>query len=130
MVHPLDGGIVPEDKPIVVLRFAPGEPADAIDTRSLVVTVDGEDRTALFQFTGTEAWGPIVAPAAKVSRGAREIRARICSARGACASTKATVVIGPSAIAGAGNDVDAGGPSRKSQVLDVLITAVKALLKP
>jgi hypothetical protein len=48
LVQPAAGGSVPQDRPVVVFRFAAGEPNDLIDVRSFAVAVDGHDRTQLF----------------------------------------------------------------------------------
>lgn len=58
LVQPERGTTIPRDKPVIVLRSAPGEPADPIDTRSFSVHVNGTDRPTLFQATTSEAWGP------------------------------------------------------------------------
>src|SRR5437867_7614789 len=49
LAAPLAGASIPADKPVIVLRFASGESADAIDPSSLRMSVDGEDRTPLLQ---------------------------------------------------------------------------------
>lgn len=129
MVQPLDGGSVPRDKPIVVFRLTAGEPTDPIDTRSFAVTVDGADRTASFEVTATEAWGPVAEPDARpadTGGGATHtIAARICSQRGACAAVTATVeTVASPAIAGGSE------PTRKARLLDLLLSVVKKLLGP
>jgi hypothetical protein len=100
LVQPAAGGNVPSDKPVVVFRFAPGEPNDPIDVRSFAVGVDGHDRTHLFQVNGGEAWGPLAPPDAEsaLEPGSHEIAARICSSRGACADVSATVLVVPSVV--------------------------------
>jgi hypothetical protein len=129
MVQPLDGGSVPRDRPIVVFRLAAGEPTDPIDTRTFALSVDGADRTAAFQVTATEAWGPVVEPdtrPADVGGGTTHtIAARICSQRGACTAMTATVgtVVSPA--------VGTGAPAtRKARLIDLLLTAARKLLEP
>ena len=53
----MPAGSVPQDQPLVVFRFAPGEPADPVDLASFAVVVDDSARTALFHVTQGEAWG-------------------------------------------------------------------------
>jgi len=131
LVQPPVGGSVPADRPVVVFRFAPGEPTDPIDAGSFTVLVDGRDRRSLFQMSGGEAWGPIGDPAAKdaedaVAPGAHQVEARICSARGTCGSVTATVVVRPSTAPA----VEAPGASRRSRVLEALLAVVKKLIEP
>lgn len=129
MVQPLDGGSVPRDKPIVVFRLTAGEPTDPIDTRSFAVTVDGADRTAAFEVTATEAWGPVaepdVRPADTGGGATHTIAARICSHRGACAAMTATVGTAASPAVAGGSE-----PTRTARLLDLLLIAVKKLLGP
>ena len=92
-------GSVPQDKPVVVFRFAAGEADDPLDVGSFVVAVDGADRTPLFQTTASQAWGPLT-DADAIRRGAfaagpHRVVARICSNRGACALTDAQVMVAP-----------------------------------
>ena len=129
LVQPPAAGSVPADKPVVVFRFTPGEPSDPIDAGSFSVLVDGRDRRALFQMSGSEAWGPLgdadaAAPEDRVTPGAHQVEARICSARGACGSVTATVVVRPPHAA---IPADSAVP-RRSRLLDALLAAVKKLL--
>src|SRR5688500_18148450 len=59
LVQPSGAPTLPSDKPVVVFRFAPGEPNDPIDLASFAVTVDGRDQTRSFQVTASEAWGTL-----------------------------------------------------------------------
>lgn len=133
LVQPQNGGAVPQDKPVVVFRFAAGEPADPIDARSFRVAVDGEDRTALFQVSAGEAWGPLAMASAgrpddAVAAGAHTLAARVCSSRGACASTTATVTALPAAAVA--TPAPAPSAKRRARVIDVLLSAVRKLLMP
>jgi hypothetical protein len=128
LVQPAAGGSVPQDRPAVVFRFAPGEPNDPIDVRSFAVTVDGRDQTRLFQVSAGEAWGPLSpADAAALDAGAHQLAARICSSRGACAELSATVSVMPSAVEGA----EAMPTSaRRRKLLGALLDAVRKILVP
>lgn len=88
--QPGDGGALPADKPVVVFRFSAGEGTDPIDALSFAVSVDGADRTDRFQMTNGEAWGTISDSSTSAS-GPYDVRARICSARGSCATVHGTV---------------------------------------
>lgn len=127
LVQPAAGGSVPQDRPVVVFRFAPGEPNDPIDLRSFTVTVDGEDRTDLFQVTAAEAWGPLTTSTGATpttEEGSHHIAARICSSRGACSEMSATV-----AITGMPTSRDRQ-TARKRAVVDALVELARKLLKP
>jgi hypothetical protein len=130
LVQPASGGSVPQDRPIVVFRFAAGDSTDPVDARSFAATVDGTDRSALFQVARDEAWGPL-APQPNdrqlpVALGTHQLAARICSIRGACTEVNATVTVAASAAVPA--DKSAG--DRKRTLLDLLLTAVRKLLNP
>lgn len=130
LVQPPAGGSVPQDRPIVVFRFAPGESGDPIDARSFSVTVNTENRSALFQVAASEAWGPLApavpghAPA--IAPGAHRVAARICSVRGACAEVIAmvTVVASPSSIP------EKASVDRKRTLIDLLLLAARKLINP
>jgi hypothetical protein len=127
LAQPLSGGVVQQDKPVVVFRFAAGEQGDPIDARSFAMSVDGQDRTSLFQMTVAEAWGPLIPAAETINLGRHEIAARICSARGACNTTTASVTI-------AATGPTSGTPAsktqkKKTQILDALLGALRTLLK-
>jgi hypothetical protein len=95
-------GSVPRDRPVVVFRFAAGEPDDPLDVRSFVVAVDGADRTALFQTTVAQAWGSLASDEQRargeLAVGAHRVVARICSTRGACGVADAQVVVVPALV--------------------------------
>ena len=131
LVQPQDGGVVYQDRPVIVVRFALGEPTDPIDATSLAVNVDGVDRTKLFQTSGSDAWGPL-APAGvgdSLAIGAHHVTARICSQRGACAMTQATVAVIPNAAATAATAPNAGR-SIHQRVLEAALNAVRRILTP
>lgn len=128
-------GTVPQDRPVVVFRFAAGEADDPLDVRSFVVAVDGVDRSALFQVTASQAWGPL-ASADQLARGelppgAHRVVARICSSRGACADAEAQLLLLPGPVAP--ND-DAGSEpgkrGRAQRVIDAVLSATRKLLLP
>jgi hypothetical protein len=127
LAQPLNGGSVPQDRPVVVFRFSAGEATDPIDSRSFAVSVDGKDHTPLFQMTATEAWGPLNAADQHIGIGRHEVVARICSARGACSTTTALITVG---AAGPGNGSGEGNKQgKKMQMLDALLGALRTLLK-
>jgi hypothetical protein len=118
---------------VVVFRFAQGEATDPIDTKSFAVAVDGEDRSALFQVSATEAWGPIMRLQAEaggglIAAGAHELAARICSSRGACATVVATVVVVPPVARAP--EASNPQPERRPSALDRLIAIARKLLLP
>ena len=128
VVQPLNGGTVPHDRPVVVIRYAQGEPADPLDPRSFRITVDGRDRTAEFQVVAGEAWGPIIDPAVHQSdKGAaaraHQVTARICSSRGACATTESSVITLPLA-----EQTSSDSATRRQKLLDLLLSATRRLL--
>lgn len=120
---------MPQDKPVVVFRFVEGEPGDAIDARSLSVTIDGANITPAFRIAGGDAWGSLtgVAGAAALGAGAHQVFARICSERGACGSVSAVVNAEPPVErTGAATAVTGRG----GKLLDFLIRATRRLLLP
>lgn len=134
LVQPLDGGMVHQDRPVIVFRFAPGEPSDPIDVGSFAVLVDGVDRGALFQRAAGEAWGPIapVSGADSPAPGAHRVSARVCSARGACTAVQATVNVLPALIPAASAPAAPvrARQSRKQRLLDAALGAARRLLVP
>ena len=131
LVQPAAGGSVPQDRPVVVFRFAPGEPNDPIDVRSFAVTVDGQDRTGLFQVSVSEAWGSLNRvdhDSSLFDTGPHQLAARICSARGACAELSATVSVVPSAVEGV--DAELPRSARRRKVLNALLDAIRKILVP
>jgi hypothetical protein len=144
LVQPSSAATLPQDRPIVVFRFAPGEPNDPIDLASFGVTIDGHDRTQSFQVTAAEAWGSLAAGApangdSSLALGMHQLSARICSARGACGVLVTSLTIGPSqlesqspnpAAAGAAVDSSGSASSRRRRVLDAVLAALRKLLSP
>lgn len=133
LAQPADGVVLPDDKPVAVLRFAALEQLDPIDALSLSVTVDGEERTSLFTLTQGEAWGRLSTPGELLSPGQHELRARICSARGACGVAKATVTVVSSTSLlqrlGTTPASQQTTTSRGSRVLGAVLQAVRVLIK-
>ena len=128
-------GTVTQDTPVVVFRFAQGEPSDPIDLASFAVSVDGEDRTGLFQVSTEpldEAWGPLAGPASTakdLAVGAHILAARICSTRGLCGTLQTTMVVMPPVVA------PAAATTREDQnkvrrILGVILSAPKKLVAP
>lgn len=136
LVRPLNGGTVPRDKPVVVFRFARGEAADPIDTRTFAVSVDGVDRTAHFQVTAEEAWGALVKPGTAdslIALGPHVVTARLCSVRGACAEATSSVVAVEATTSGAAPpNTAAATPTRstRTRVIELLLDAVRKLIVP
>jgi hypothetical protein len=131
LVQPAAGGSIPQDRPVVVFRFTPGEPNDPIDTRSFTVRVDGADRSAAFHVSAGEAWGTLADPGdAGFVAGAHQVAARLCSARGACTETTATVMVVPSAAAGTTAPRQESQEHRRKRLIATLLDAVRSLLTP
>lgn len=134
---PAGTGSVPLDRPAVVFRFAAGEPDDPLDGRSLTIAVDGIDRTALFQTAAThaggQAWGPLAPPEAvkrgELAIGAHRVAARVCSARGACSTAEAQVLVLPGLAASARNEAAAPKGVRQ-RLLDAVLSVTRKLLLP
>jgi hypothetical protein len=130
LVQPAAGGSLPSDKPVLVFRFAPGEANDPIDAHSFTVTVNGVDRTDRFQVTAAEGWGPLAdAEAGGVRVGPRQVFARVCSTRGACAEVAAVVPVVESAPAQPAQSEASGGVPRR-KILDAVVAAIRKLLEP
>lgn len=131
LVQPQDGGAVYQDRPVIVLRFALGEATDPIDATSLAVNVDGMDRTKLFQTSGSDAWGPLAPAGAadSLTIGTHHVTARICSQRGACAMTQATVSVLPDAAATPATAPNIGR-SIHQRILDAALNAARRILTP
>ncbi len=126
---PTEGTTLPEDKPVAVLRFMSVEPLDPIDALSFSVSVDGKDKTDLFRLTQGEAWGPLAEPNEILGSGQHEITARICSARGSCGTTKATVtVVARSALHAAASPA-VKAKEKKTRVLDAAVQAARILIR-
>lgn len=134
LVQPLDGGIVHQDRPVVVFRFATGDATDPIDVGSFVVTVDGIDRSRHFQRAAGEAWGTLapVAHGDSLLLGAHRLNARVCTMRGACAAVLATINVLPALIPATSDPAapPGAGRSRKQRLLDAALNAARRLLVP
>jgi hypothetical protein len=144
LVQPPGAATLPSDRPVVVFRFAPGEPNDPIDLASFAVTVDGRDRTVAFQITSTEAWGSlaggdVAGGDSLLALGTHQLGARICSARGACGVLVTSLMIVPSQIVappshpaaeGAAADSSNSASFRRRHVIDVILAALRKLLSP
>jgi hypothetical protein len=128
LVQPAADGSVPQDRPVVVFRFAPGDSTDPVDARSFVITVDGKDRSAGFQAARDMVWGALAPPdeAPALGAGAHTLVARICSIRGSCGEVNASVTI----VAVAAPNPNAPVPNRKRTLLDLVLAALKKLLAP
>jgi hypothetical protein len=135
IAQPIEGVVLPDDKPVSVIRFAAVEPLDPIDALSLTVTVDGTDRTALFTLSQGEAWGRLSPLDETLGAGQHEMRARICSTRGTCAVAKATVnVVASTSLLqqlGATNNPAStkASTSRTSKVFGAVLQAMRVLIK-
>ena len=130
-------GTVTQDKPVAVFRFAQGEPTDPIDLASFAVSVDGEDRTRLFQVATQplgEAWGPLADPAATekdLTVGTHVLSARICSTRGTCGTLQTTLVVMPPLVAPAATaGANPQAHSRVRRALGAILSAPGRILSP
>jgi hypothetical protein len=127
IVQPPSGGTLPQDRPIVVFRFASGDSSDPVDARSFAVSVDGKDASARFQIARDEAWGSLASEPnepASIALGAHQIAARICSIRGACTEVSATATVVVSATSPPKESTPA---DRKRTLIDLLLAAAKLL---
>ncbi|MFL5616046.1 MAG: hypothetical protein ACJ796_20440 [Gemmatimonadaceae bacterium] len=130
LMQPANGGSVPQDRPVVVFRFAPGDSTDPVDARSFAVSVDANDATPLFQITNELVSGPLSSPNdshGPPALGAHQLVARICSMRGACTEITAGVSVAASAAIAAPMPAKT---SRKQTLLDLLLAAARKLLNP
>lgn len=124
LVQPSGSATVPQDVPVVVFRYAQGEPDDGVDLRSFRVLVDGDDRTSLFQMQDGKAWGPLIGTGS-LPLGSHTVTARLCSTRGACAAVTASVT----AVAPDGATATKG-ESHRDNLLGALLAALRELLEP
>lgn len=133
LVQPATDGSIPQDRPVIVFRFFQGEPADPLEVSSFSVAVDGQDQTALFRITASEAWGPLADPAQSsrgpISVGIHQVSARICSSRGTCSTAARTVTVAASPGNQKATDMPAG-ETRRQRVFDLLLHAARKLLIP
>lgn len=125
LAYPAAGASVPSDSPTVVFRYASAEASDPLDLRSLVVVVDGADRTSHFRATADAAWGPIINGRGEGIR-AHSVRARICTVRGVCAEVSAIVAVLGSAVV----KDDSVTKARRGKIIDVVLEMARRLLRP
>ena len=132
LVQPPTGSTVPRDKPVVVIRFARGEPADPVDVRTFAVTVDGSDRTELFQVTAEEAWGALSRTSGDslITLGGHAVIARVCSVRGACGETSTTVLVVEPPTATASTQSQDKAKSTRARVIELVLDAVRKFITP
>jgi len=103
LAYPERGTVLPADKAVVVIRFAPREAGDPIDVSSFRATLDGVDGTGQFRVTSTEAWGTLgnssppagASPETRITSGPHTLGARVCSARGVCGALTVVVEVRP-----------------------------------
>lgn len=128
VVRPQPGSTLTEQEPVVVLRIREGHPSDPIDFASFRVSVDGVDQTSRFHVTMQEAWGSIELrdeSALASIPGGHLLSARICSVRGVCADTQSVIrVLRPTSAPAATR-----APTRRERVVELLITAMRKLLR-
>ena len=129
LARPESGGSIYQDRPTILFRFASGDSSDILDLGSFAVTVDGVERTRVFQLSATEAWGPIATPDSALAVGDHLVSARICSMRSACAAVRATVIVLPPFAAPARTEalVPKSG-SRFKRALGVALDAARRVL--
>lgn len=125
LVQPAAGELLARDKAVLIFRFSQGEPVDPLDASSFAVWVNGSVRTASFQVGATEAWGPL-SDARAVAPGAYQVTARICSTRGACGTTAATVTVASSDAMP--TEPAAQNASRRQRVIDLVLAALRRLI--
>jgi hypothetical protein len=124
LVQPGAGEVLAQDKAVLIFRFVQGESADPLDASSFGVWVNGSVRTASFQVGATEAWGPL-SDSHEVTPGAYQVTARICSTRGACGTTTATVTVASSEEMPS----EAGkADSRRQRIIDLLLAGLRRLI--
>jgi hypothetical protein len=132
LAAPAHGEGLPQDKPAIVLRYARGESDDPLDLTSLVVLVDGEDRSTQFHADSTEAWGSIdpLASGADAGQalalGVHQLTARICSLRSLCTDVREAITIEPSVLSVAPTP-RLSSKSRVLTALVVLLTLIQRL---
>lgn len=95
LTQPVEGGTLPQDRPVLAFRFAAVDASDPLDLASFRVSVDGRDRTTAFQVTPNDAWGKLEAlsSAPGLAAGPHSVVGRICTVRGTCGSVSATVAV-------------------------------------
>ena len=128
LVEPAAGAALPPDKAVLIFRFVQGEPSDPLDASSFAVSVNGVARSASFQVGVSEAWGPL-SDERQAAPGAYQVTARICSTRGACATTTATVTVASSEAMASAATSDANA-SRRQRLIDLLLAGLRRLVGP
>ena len=130
LAEPASDATVPQDRPIVMFRFTAGDSADPIDARSFVVSVDGKDRTPLFEVVADIAFGPLAPPPnndqVAIEVGSHSFAARICSLRGSCGEVAGTVMVSSPVVLAP----EQAHASVVQTLLDLLVTLIKRLLTP
>lgn len=126
LVQPAAGDVLAPDKAVLIFRFVQGEPVDPLDASSFAVWVNGSARTASFQVGATEAWGTL-SDAREIAPGAYQVTARICSTRGSCGTTAATVTVASSATM---PSEAATTDTRRQRIIDLLIAGLRRLVGP
>ncbi len=134
LVQPVSGGTVPRDRPILVFRGARGDAADPVDAGTFAVAVNGIDRTSHFQIVAEEAWGALGAPAGTdtaLALGPHAVTARVCSVRGACGETTASVIaVDPAVPAAAVASAVSSPRSTRARVIELVLDAMRKLFVP
>jgi hypothetical protein len=125
---PTQGTTLPDDKPVVVFRFMSNELMDPIDGLTFSVSMDGKDKTSLFQLTSGEAWGRIAEPNELLTPGSHDIAARICTAHGECGTTKATVTVVSGSLLQAVASTAAVKAKKKAKIFDAVLQAARVLI--
>ena len=124
LVQPDAGAALPPDKAVLVFRFVQGEASDPLDANSFAVAVNGVARSASFQVGASEAWGPL-SDARAVPPASYQVTARICSTRGVCGMTTATVtVVSSDAMP---DEPASGTMSRMQWVIELILTVLRRL---
>ena len=124
IVYPRPGVSIPSENPALVLRYSSSDESDPLDLRTLVVLVDGRDRTAHFRVTADVAWGTIVDGTTGIS--AHEVEARVCTVRGVCVRLSAIVTVVSPVVA----SQPAVNKDRRGKIIDVFLEAARRLLRP
>jgi hypothetical protein len=125
LAYPAPGVSVPADNATVIFHYAASDVTDPLDLRRFQVLVDGVDRTAHFRTTADAAWGTIAGGGDKGVR-AHDVRARVCTIRGACVEVGAIVMV-------TGSDErerEAVGKKRWGKFIDIALEMLRRLLKP
>ena len=126
LAYPAPGVSVPGDNPSVVFRYVVGDASDPLDLRTFRVLVDGVDRTSHFRATAEAAWGTIV-PSPEAGIRAHDVRARVCTIRGACAEVSAVVTV----ITARGDATDQRvRKARWVKLVDVTTEMLRRLMRP